>query len=62
MKDQFLKAIDSCNTLEDFFKVCDQFYDIQNAKFNSLSRFAIKANVDKILGVTGAKLRATKKV
>ena len=56
-KDLFKEALSNCVTMEDFLNTCLKFYDCKNAKLNLISKAALINNIDKVILLSGAKLK-----
>ena len=56
-KRDFAEELKDCNTMAEFLKVCADFYDLDNAKLGPISKLALVNNIDKIIVLSGAKLK-----
>lgn len=51
----FKAALSHVNTLQEFFDVCGEFYDLKNSKLGFISKAYLIHNIDKIIATSGAK-------
>ena len=55
-KDQYKNKLKECNTLQDIFKVTDDFYTTDQ-KLGFITKSVIILNIDKLISASGVKLK-----
>ena len=53
----FNAELKECETMAEFLEVCAEYYDLENAKLGAISKLALINNIDKIIVLSGAKLK-----
>ena len=53
----FNEELKDTETMAQFLKVCADYYDLENAKLGPISKLALINNIDKIIVLSGAKLK-----
>ena len=56
-KQLFKEKLSNSKTMAEFLNICGEFYDLENAKLNLISKAALINNIDKIIILSGAKLK-----